>query len=495
MNEQEQAEYKQFLQTSHGFTPEEADEYLQLHSPKEQSLAGKVASAVGRGLDYIPGMTRTALQKGADVVTGGDAAGTFEQAASAEAQPWEQYLEKRDVLSQDVKPFMPSLVRNLAGMAGKEEIPARSVAGPLMDVASDPTLIGSMMTRAPLTGIKKAGEVMMKLQPVGVAEKILQGGSYATKAAGRALSGLSKSEAEAFVKNPKSVYGMAEKISNPETVGEVQRTASEQLAPAIKSLGSKRIDPLMAKVDELTAGKELPVETSKILQMMEHDPELSSMGERILKRGQPYGQMETTKPTIMAPASDLNAMKRRGYDVAEYKTNRSAAQMPSSKDAELAPLNRYLKEVVEGASPEIATTNAEIRRLNILRERANQLAANPLNPFSTESLDQMAVLSELAKEADAPALLQFRNELKAARSVVGKDAAKNMSHGSLKHSAIAGASRKLGRGLLLAEEAAPLSKLLGIGKEAASKIPASKQLQQIPPEMWSKILEVASEKE
>lgn len=468
----------------------------------EPGMVSSALSTVGKTLDYIPGVSRTIGQNVADAVTGGDKAGNFGDAAIAEAKPWGKYLEERGV------PELGSVDVPLPNEIAKEHfnvdlpesvhVTGRGAIGAGMDIASDPVVIGSALAAPETMGLSlgaggaraaqllaKLGKVLKTATPVGATEAVLSGASKGTKLLGRTMAGLSKGEASEFVKDPQAIYTMAENISSPETLGAVQRTASEQLGPAIRNLDERAITPQMEKLKTLLANKALPVDTGKVMQMIGHgDSSLDEMAQSILTRDEPYGNM-TTQATKVIPASELNALKQRGYQVSEYNNTRSTAQLPKAGNPELGALNGYLKNLVETASPEIQGTNSEVKRLITLRDRANSLAGNPLNPFSTESLDQMATLGELANAADAPELLKFRNQLKAARTVVGKDAAKNMSGGHLKHSVISSAARAGGRGLLRVEDAMPFSQMLSaISTSAPSKAAAN-----LPPEIWAKLLE------
>ena len=113
-----------------------------------KDAAIKTAKAVGTVLDYIPGYTRTALQKGADVLTGGEAAGDFEQALMGEAQPWGEYLKKR-------------------GFEGG----GATAAGIGLDILSDPTILATGVAKLPIMGATKAAALMKAATPLTVLEK------------------------------------------------------------------------------------------------------------------------------------------------------------------------------------------------------------------------------------------------------------------------------------------------------------------------------------
>lgn len=494
MNEKEQQEYKQYLQSQHGFTADEADQYLGHHA--EKSLGDKAVDfgkaaleKTSNVLGYIPGQTRTLLQKGVDKVSGGDAAGNFD---GAQSQGWGQYMQKRGVPEgPDLNPYLGGVAGNMAklvtGQLGKDTVPAREFVGGGMDTLSDPTLAGTVLEKTPLTLAQKIGSYLSKANPIGAAQMGLEGASFATKGAGKALAGMSGPEASAFTSNPKKVYTMAKNLSDAGTAPIVQKEAEDLLGPSLRDLGSKRIDPMMQKIDSLTQNQTIKTPTSILNDMMGHDPEMDAMIKKIQASSSQYGDA-TYKPIIEAPASDITSLRRRADVVADFKNNKNTAQIASSKDAELAGKNNQLRELINTSNPEIGDTNEKISSLIKLRDRANSLSGNPLNPFSTESLDQMSTLGNLANETGNQSLLDFRNQLKAARTIMGKDAAKTMSHGSVQHSAFKALSKPVGRGLLLTDEAMPFSDMI----DAAKQLPGANAAGQLPPEVWSKLLQGAN---
>lgn len=165
---------------------------------EDPSVAEKVADTalgvvggVGKVFDYIPGGSRTAIQKGADVISGTDAAGTAEQALSAEAQGWGEYLNKRGVPEMG-SVDLPVPTEYLRKKLGENlHLTGRGALGMGADILSDPVVLGSLASTvltgggaatvaAPVGGARllqllaRAAKGAQAMSPVGLAGKIAE---------------------------------------------------------------------------------------------------------------------------------------------------------------------------------------------------------------------------------------------------------------------------------------------------------------------------------
>ena len=163
----------------------------QQQAPEEPSAIGEFAEDVadlglgtlgvaGKVFDYAPGLTRTAIQKGVDVVTGGDEAGSAIDAAMANAQGFGEYYKKKGLpeMGSFEIPVPTDYLREKLGE--KLNLTGRDILGLASDVAADPVVLGSMIA-APFTGgasaavgapaaLLKIGKVLQKVTPITAVE-------------------------------------------------------------------------------------------------------------------------------------------------------------------------------------------------------------------------------------------------------------------------------------------------------------------------------------
>lgn len=307
MNEQELAEYKEYL-ASQGFSPEEADQYIsesgvQIESP---SFGSRALDYGLRALDYAGGLTRTAAGEAADMFIDGDlvTGEDWKKAGVGKATSTSEMMERAGVEEGNRYNLMPEMRIPMTDITlGQGDSSARDILGFLGDVALDPLTWASLGTSA---AAKKGGQTL--------ASKVLNPVGTAMQSAGRKIykSGMKKIDQESvkFGKEPVSdvllknrVTGSATKIQE-----QMDRIAQNLKASRDKILGKatkagaqvdvpKSLRSAQAFVDSLRAKADPRMEAT-INRMQQEIDQLAETAARAEMPAQPEIRMTSLEPQL-----------------------------------------------------------------------------------------------------------------------------------------------------------------------------------------------------
>lgn len=308
MTEQEQFEFEKqkalaLAEAEAGIPQKQEDPSV---AEKVADTALGVVGGVGKVFDYIPGGSRTAIQKGADVISGTDSAGTVEQALSAEAQGWGEYLNKRGVPEMG-SVDLPVPTEYLRKKLGETlHLTGRGALGMGADILSDPVVLGSIAGTV-LTG----GGAAPLVAPVGGA-RLLQLLSRGAKSAAATAKVMSPTGIIGKVAESAPALRAAAELQSAKALGATDAMISKFGMNKIKEAGAHGLDE---KIVTPFASTDTKIARNKAI-----------MDEAIQGREGVVNKIDESGQTFYKPsnvASELEAKHGGNYEDPAFKSTKN----------------------------------------------------------------------------------------------------------------------------------------------------------------------------
>jgi hypothetical protein len=347
----------------------------------------------------------------------------------------------------------PSALQSLAGYLGKSGV------GPTMARIGANTAIGGAQGAA--TGDAKNAAIGAGMGAVGGTLGEAVGGLASLgKYVSRGFSRMTGPQSEAYLNNPgTSVLGdissdmqgqepkfgvsdMVSSLKDPSKMPALQDRAVEAINTSRKALKAQGLGAARTLSEDLS-NKYVPVNPQEIEAAVQNlhgiDPRADEIldhyradvqgnpGEKALGDDNVMRTEGATPDTKVAsnavsmPANEVNQLKRYLQEGARYAQGSITQPVQPAKIAQAAQMASSLRAGIEQVSPEAAELNKQMQDGMMLQEALRRGAkTNPLAFVSSEAPDRVATLAR-AENSNAGGLLDFGNQLGAAKSIVGKD--------------------------------------------------------------------------
>lgn len=265
--------------------------------------------------------------------------------------------------------------------------------------------------KSPLEGVPGAMAMGAGLNMAGEA---VSAGPRAVRAVGEKFSRFTSPQAEAYVKNPKSVSQMAEQLSDPLQLPALENAAKGAFDTSRAALKGKGLGEAKS-LSDLLNGKNVNVNASDLYGI---SPEIDSL----LATRAP-GANEYTRPkNIDLDANVANDIKRKLQKMSEYKPGTILEPTQAAKNADLASKASTVRKSIEGVGgDDVKALNKSMQDSMMLQEALRKAGkSNPLAFISSEAPGRMATLAR-AENMGAGGLLDFGNKLGAAKEIIAPD--------------------------------------------------------------------------
>lgn len=292
-------------------------------------------------------------------------------------------------------------------------------------------------------------------------------------AVSRRAAAMTKPQAQAYVQDPKEVSQIAAMLEDQSQAPALQDKAVQAIENsrrALKATGIGRANQL----SEALKGKQVEINPRDYLNVSDKADEMigSMIDQRYARSMVPAPRVESGLPSgarmiddvaeqamvagdrvvpdkMSVDANQMNALKRLLQGEGNYLKGSITDPTQRAKAEAIGNVASKARAAVESVAPEAAALNQSMQENQLLQQALRQgQKTNPLAFVSSEAPDRVATLAR-AEGQGAKGLLNFGNQLGAAKSMTMKDVDDALSRY---------ATRKGGRAGLRANEA--LSKIL-----------------------------------